>query len=99
MLDLSLNQITAFHVGSFKDLQNLETLLLDGNRIVYILKDTFAGLDNLKKLGMSENKVTFINVKAFRHMRRLELEQSAELRLEKNPIERVRIIDGIVYFD
>jgi Leucine-rich repeat (LRR) protein len=93
-----MNQITAFYDNSFKDLTQLDTLLLDSNRLVYILKDTFAGLDNLRQLSLNNNKVLFVNVKAFRDMRHLEVGEMGEFRMSKNPIERIRLIDGMVYF-
>ena len=90
--------MAAFNNGTFKNLVSLDTLKLDNNHIIYILKDTFAGLQNLKRLNLSRNKVLFINVKAFKHMKLLELGETGEFQMEKNPIERIRLLDGMVYF-
>ncbi len=95
---MSFNQITAFHDKTFKDLVNLDTLLLDNNRLVYIMKDTFSGLDNLRHLSLNSNKVLFVNVKAFKHMKSLELDEMGEFHMNENPIDHIRIVDGMVYF-
>jgi Leucine-rich repeat (LRR) protein len=95
---LSGNKLKAIRDGEFNDLDSLETLLLDDNQIEYVLKNTFQGLHGLKWLSMSGNRLTFINVKAFTHMKSLVLGEEGEFKLEKNPIDRIRIKDGVVFF-
>jgi hypothetical protein len=96
--DLSSNKLSGLKEGTFKDLNQLEILLLDNNEIAYILKDTFLGLENVKQLSLGQNKIIFINVKAFRHMKCLELNKFGEFYLNKNPIDRIRLEEGMVYF-
>jgi Leucine-rich repeat (LRR) protein len=98
LIDLSSNKIKAIRDGAFKDLCNLETLLLDDNQLEYILKYTFQGLYNLKWLSLAKNRLTFINVKAFAHIKSLVLGEEGEFKLEENPIDRIKLKEGVVFF-
>lgn len=97
---MSHNQIKVIREGAFKDLYQLETLYVSNNQLEYLLKDTFLGLDNLKQLSLHSNRIQFINVKTFKHMKLLEIDnvQTGEFKMRENPIERIRLEDGVVFF-
>lgn len=71
-LDLGENQISEFHNGSFKNLQQLNGLRLIGNSIGNLTRGMFWDLTNLQVLNLAKNKVQQIERGTFEHNTQLE---------------------------
>jgi Leucine-rich repeat (LRR) protein len=57
-LDLSNNLISSIELNTFKYLQQLETLDLSNNKLVYLSNAVFSGLKNLKNLILKSNLIS-----------------------------------------
>ena len=66
----------------FSELNNLETLVLEFNRIKIIEDDTFSNLNKLSKLKLNDNNIEKLNPKSFAGLRNLK-----ELYLSSNKLE------------
>lgn len=85
-LDMSINNLGRIEKGSFQWLPRLETLILVGNNIKHLTRDTFQGLQSLKSLQLTKVLVkaqapTVIDDFAFQPLKALE-----SLVLQKNTI-------------
>ena len=72
-LDLENSDINIIENNAFRNLQNLTTLLLGYNQILYVDQDAFAGLSKLQTLKLNENNIVHITVDAFAHMIHLKV--------------------------
>ncbi|XP_059088461.1 peroxidasin-like isoform X1 [Tigriopus californicus] len=72
VVDLRFNRIKRIPQGAFKDLVQLDTLLLNNNHIHKLRKGAFDGLENLKYLYLYKNKITYIDEKVFQNLPKLE---------------------------
>ncbi|KAM9316417.1 peroxidasin homolog [Gastrophryne carolinensis] len=82
ILDLRFNRIKDIQPGSFKNLKNLNTLLLNNNQIKRIPNGAFQDLENLKYLYLYKNEIQSIDKQAFKGLASLE-----QLYLHFNHIE------------
>uniref|UniRef100_A0A1A8LEU1 Peroxidasin homolog n=2 Tax=Nothobranchius pienaari TaxID=704102 RepID=A0A1A8LEU1_9TELE len=82
ILDLRFNKIKDLQLGSFRRLNNLNTLLLNNNHIQRIPRGTFEDLENLKYLYLYKNEIQSIDRQAFKGLVSLE-----QLYLHFNNIE------------
>uniref|UniRef100_A0A3Q2ZI23 Peroxidasin n=1 Tax=Kryptolebias marmoratus TaxID=37003 RepID=A0A3Q2ZI23_KRYMA len=82
ILDLRFNKIKDLQPGSFRRLQNLNTLLLNNNHIRRIPRAAFEDLENLKYLYLYKNEIQTIDRQAFKGLVSLE-----QLYLHFNNIE------------
>jgi Leucine-rich repeat (LRR) protein len=71
-LDLGENQISDFHNGSFRNLQQLNGLRLIGNSIGNLTRGMFWDLTSLQVLNLAKNKVQQIERGTFEHNTQLE---------------------------
>lgn len=72
VLDLRFNNIAELRHGSFHNLPELDTLLLNDNRIRYLLPKTFEGAPNLRILYLYKNRLEQISPGAFSGLLKLE---------------------------
>ncbi|XP_023663422.2 peroxidasin isoform X1 [Paramormyrops kingsleyae] len=82
ILDLRFNKIKEIQPGSFRQLKNLNTLLLNNNQIRRIPRGAFEDLENLKYLYLYKNEIQSIDRQAFKGLVSLE-----QLYLHFNNIE------------
>ncbi|XP_076171397.1 peroxidasin [Ptiloglossa arizonensis] len=72
VLDLRFNNIATIWPGSFHDLPELHTLLLNDNHIRHLMPRTFEGATNLKILYLYKNRLERISPGAFAGLPHLE---------------------------
>ncbi|XP_071494887.1 peroxidasin homolog [Diadema antillarum] len=84
ILDLRFNQINEIPAGSFRNLPNVSTLLLNNNNIRRIHRGAFSGLRHLKYLYLYKNKISEIDARAFDGLNNLE-----QLYLYSNQLKKV----------
>ncbi|XP_012884323.1 PREDICTED: peroxidasin homolog [Dipodomys ordii] len=82
--DLRFNRIREIQPGAFRQLQKLNTLLLNNNQIKRIPSGAFEDLENLKYLYLYKNEIQSIDRQAFKGLTSLE-----QLYLHFNQIETV----------
>ncbi|XP_004642396.2 peroxidasin homolog [Octodon degus] len=82
ILDLRFNRIREIQPGAFRQLRNLNTLLLNNNQIKRIPSSAFEDLENLKYLYLYKNEIQSIDRQAFKGLASLE-----QLYLHFNQIE------------
>lgn len=71
-LDLSMRNITRLDNNFCDFLPELETLWLNGNRLVSLHENVFQGVPNLRKLYLFHNKIKHINSESFKPLRGLK---------------------------
>ena len=85
-LDLGNNEITSVHVEAFKDLQGVEQLYLNDNRLIAIDAATFDPLRNTTQhIDLSRNKIGAIEALTFANFSKL-----VHLDLNSNCIESIQ---------
>lgn len=72
VLDLRFNQISGIEPGTFRNLHNLHTLLLNNNNIQKLVANGFEGLNQLKHLYLYKNRIYEIDIEAFAGLKKLE---------------------------
>ncbi|KAM9708996.1 peroxidasin homolog isoform 2-T2 [Menidia menidia] len=72
ILDLRFNKIKDLQPGSFRRLNNLNTLLLNNNHIRRIPRAAFEDLENLKYLYLHFNNIESLEPESFSHLPKLE---------------------------
>ncbi|XP_063003275.1 peroxidasin homolog [Elgaria multicarinata webbii] len=72
ILDLRFNRIRDIQPRAFRNLKNLNTLLLNNNLIKHIARRSFEGLENLKYLYLYKNEIQSIQQNAFKGLHSLE---------------------------
>lgn len=85
-INFGRNFIRKIEKNQFKDLNKLETLLLDNNFIEKVDKKAFKYVDNLKILKLNNNKIKRLDSKTFEYLRSLN-----ELDLRGNDLNVHRI--------
>ncbi|XP_042897805.1 peroxidasin [Parasteatoda tepidariorum] len=84
VLDLRFNKIREIKSNAFKNLGQLNTLLLNNNHLNKIEDDAFAGLTELKYLYLYKNRIKTIGSTAFKGLQKLE-----QLYIHFNKIEKI----------
>ncbi|XP_063968758.1 peroxidasin homolog isoform X1 [Lytechinus pictus] len=84
ILDLRFNQISEIPTGSFRNLPNVSTLLLNNNNIRRIHRGAFSGLRHLKYLYLYKNRIADIEDRAFEGLNNLE-----QLYLYSNQLKKI----------
>ncbi|XP_071837121.1 peroxidasin homolog isoform X3 [Apostichopus japonicus] len=84
ILDLRFNQISEIQPGTFRNLPELTTLLLNNNKITRIVNGAFSGLSNLEYLYLFKNEISEIGSEAFEG-----LESLTQLYLYSNNITTI----------
>ncbi|GFS41621.1 peroxidasin [Nephila pilipes] len=82
--DLRFNKIREITKHTFKDLGQLNTLLMNNNHLTRIDDDAFKAMPELKYLYLYKNKIKTIGPHAFRGLRKLE-----QLYIHFNKIEKI----------
>ncbi|KAM4693347.1 peroxidasin homolog isoform 2-T2 [Discoglossus pictus] len=72
ILDLRFNRIKEIQAGAFRNLKNLNTLLLNNNQVKRIPSGAFQDLDNLKYLYLHFNQIETLEPESFHHLPKLE---------------------------
>ena len=70
--DLRFNKIRNIPPGTFKNLTELNTLLLNNNHIRKLRNGAFEGLEKLQYLYLYKNRIQFIEDQVFLDMHHLE---------------------------
>ncbi|KAK9404920.1 peroxidasin like [Crotalus adamanteus] len=70
--DLRFNHIKSIEPGVFRNLKNLDTLLLNNNLLKHIAQNAFEGLKKLKYLYLYKNEIQSIQSQAFKGLHSLE---------------------------
>ncbi|XP_015127264.1 peroxidasin homolog [Diachasma alloeum] len=68
ILDLRFNDIVDIPPGTFHGLKNLDTILLNDNKVRHLKANAFVGLSNLTILYLYKNRITSVAVGAFAHL-------------------------------
>ncbi|KAG8198932.1 hypothetical protein JTE90_015139 [Oedothorax gibbosus] len=82
--DLRFNKIREITKGTFKNLENLNTLLLNNNHLTKIDNDAFKALPELRYLYLYKNRIKSIGADAFKGLHKLE-----QLYIHFNKIEKI----------
>ncbi|XP_077498217.1 peroxidasin isoform X2 [Amblyomma americanum] len=85
VLDLRFNNIQRIPANTFRDLHQLDALLLDNNQLQIIENQAFDGLNNLRHLFLSKNRIKHLEDDAFAGLQQLE-----QLHLNDNRIQAVQ---------
>ncbi|XP_053565707.1 peroxidasin homolog isoform X2 [Bombina bombina] len=72
ILDLRFNRIKDIQPGAFRNLKNLNTLLLNNNQIKRIPSGAFEDLENLKYLYLHFNSIETLEPESFNNLPKLE---------------------------
>ncbi|KAM6457875.1 peroxidasin homolog isoform 1-T2 [Liasis olivaceus] len=72
ILDLRFNRIKHIKPGVFRNLKNLDTLLLNNNLLKHVAQNSFEGLKKLKYLYLYKNEIQSIQPQAFEGLHSLE---------------------------
>lgn len=72
-LNLEKNSFSSIHGHTFKDFNNLISLILNHNQIDVLQDDAFIGLSSLQKLDLSFNGIVAVSEGSLKHMNRLIL--------------------------
>ncbi|XP_014669845.1 PREDICTED: peroxidasin homolog [Priapulus caudatus] len=72
ILDLRFNKITEIRPRTFRNLHNLNTLLLNNNNIRRLVDGAFEGLRNVKYIYLYKNEIQSIDRRAFQGLHNLE---------------------------
>ncbi|XP_070796250.1 peroxidasin-like [Pituophis catenifer annectens] len=86
VLDLRFNRIKSIQPGVFRNLKNLDTLLLNNNLLKHIARNSFEGLKKLKYLYLYKNEIQSIQSQAFEGLHSLE-----QLYLHFNNLESLKV--------
>ncbi|KAG8233287.1 hypothetical protein J437_LFUL012222 [Ladona fulva] len=97
----SLRGISVLHTGVaripeglFSQLHSLESLMLQGNRIKSLGKESFVGLKSLKELRLKEHGLTSLEENVFHHINSLEYLEISHSKITKLP-ESIRVLGSL----
>ncbi|RXG73149.1 Protein slit [Armadillidium vulgare] len=80
-LDFSNNQIAILQNNTFKELENLATLVVSYNKLGCVERDAFRGLKNLRLLSLHGNDVSYLPEGTFK-----DLQSLSHIALGANPL-------------